>query len=76
MNKSQFRGDGDDFETELARLLGESNLLKYKHELEYNHAMGCVSCLIHELRLMEDESEWGSYRLRLGSLSHHVRIDR
>lgn len=75
-SKAQFKAAGEDFESDLSRLLGESNLLKYKRELEYHHAMGCLACLIRTLRLLEDESDWGAYRLRLGSLAQHVRIDR
>jgi hypothetical protein len=44
-SKGAFRAD-DGFESDLSKLLGETNMLKYKRELEYQHAMDCVACLV------------------------------
>jgi len=73
-SKNAFRV-GDDLDHILGRLLGENRLLQFKRELEYDHAKGCLSCLVHELALPRDDSEEGGYELRSGSLEDYVRID-
>jgi DNA mismatch repair protein MSH2 len=59
----------------VSKLCGKQTHVTNVAETERPLGYSCIECLIHSLRLLDDEDNFGKYDLRLGSLDKFVRLD-
>jgi DNA mismatch repair protein MSH2 len=59
----------------LLKLCGKQTHATNVAETERPLGYACLECLMHSLRLLEDEENFGKHELRLGSLTQFMRLD-
>lgn len=60
---------------DLARLLNEEGIAKFKVDVDAKLAMGALASLISYLELLADESNFGNFSLERFDLSRCMRLD-